>query len=306
MAMRLLADVNKGGDEAEIAASLPTSLALAASPAACAFITEAVIFPNEPPESVNKRQELISPFIQSRRSTTNGRRGRSGQSHLRVYPTSVCPRPMRGLKVGVLGIQGAVSEHVNALERLSSRYDQMEALEVVVIRSGPLPANLDGLIIPGGESTTIRSVAKRSSLWGELQAWVRAGHPTMGTCAGLVLLADQLDPNPEEGEDILGGLACQVQRNFFGPQSESFIAPIQVATGAPAELGTPKGVFIRAPAVKSVNAGRVLATVEKGGTDVIVAVEQGACLGLAFHPELTENTAWHAYFINMIKQKSKE
>lgn len=211
---------------------------------------------------------------------------------------------MRKLKVGVLGIQGAVSEHVSILERLNND-NQMESLEVVVIRSSPLPADLDGLILPGGESTTIRSVAKRSDLWRELRDWVRAGHPTMGTCAGLVLLADRLDPS-HEGEDTLGGLACQVQRNFFGPQSESFVAPIRVVAGAPAELDTPKGVFIRAPAVRSINVGKILATVEKGDADVVVAVEQDACLGLAFHPELTENTAWHAYFINMIRTKSKE
>ncbi len=195
--------------------------------------------------------------------------------------------------IGVLALQGAFREHIHMLERLG-----VPAQEVR--KPGHLEG-LAGLIIPGGESTTMGIVAERWGLVTPLRRWVREGRPTWGTCAGMILLAQQVAGQKEGGQPVIGGLEIAVNRNYFGRQVDSFEAYLPVP-----ELGDPpiRAVFIRAPAVTAVGPGvEVLATVPgKEGRPVVVAVRQGAILATAFHPELTDDLRWHRLFLQMVQE----
>ncbi len=195
--------------------------------------------------------------------------------------------------IGVLALQGAFHEHIHMLERLG-----IPAREV---RKPEHLEGLAGLIIPGGESTTMGIVAERWGLVSPLQRWVREGRPTWGTCAGMILLAQQVAGQKEGGQPVIGGLDIAVNRNYFGRQVDSFEAYLSVPV-----LGDPpiRAVFIRAPAVVAVGPGvEVLATVPgKEGRPVIVAVRQGAILATAFHPELTDDLRWHELFLQMVQE----
>jgi len=204
-----------------------------------------------------------------------------------------------GMRVGVLALQGAFIEHEKILRRLG--------VEVVEVR---LPAHLeglDGLIIPGGESTTIGQVAERWGLLEPLRAFARAGRPVWGTCAGMIMLAnDVLDSVP--GQPLLGLMDIAVRRNAFGRQVDSFEADLDVPA-----LGEPPfhAVFIRAPIIERVGAGvEILARVEadpgvasesraSGEDGTVVAVRQGNLLATAFHPELTEDDRFHRLFLSL-------
>jgi 5'-phosphate synthase pdxT subunit len=195
------------------------------------------------------------------------------------------------MRIGVLALQGAFIEHEKILRRLG--------VEVVEVRMPAHLEGLDGLIIPGGESTTIGQVAERWGLLEPLRAFARAGRPVWGTCAGMIMLAnDVLDGIP--GQPLLGLMDISVRRNAFGRQVDSFEADLDV----PALGGLPfHAVFIRAPIIERVGAGvEVLARVEAepgpGGEDgTVVAVQQGNLLATAFHPELTEDDRFHRYFL---------
>ena len=199
------------------------------------------------------------------------------------------PQPLR---IGILGLQGAFIEHQHAL------YNLDPSIQVHIIRT-PGFSNLDGIILPGGESTVMSLMAKRLGIWKELGKWVKDGKPIMGTCAGLIMLARDVIGRVE-GQASLMGLDCQVHRNFYGEQYDSFVGTIKVAKGCPGleELAIP-GVFIRAPLILSAAPEvQVLATIERKEQEQIVAIQQKKCLGLAFHPELADSVAWHRYFIN--------
>ncbi|MEW1929252.1 pyridoxal 5'-phosphate synthase glutaminase subunit PdxT [Streptomyces sp. NPDC088360] len=188
--------------------------------------------------------------------------------------------------VGVLALQGDVREHLIALA-------SADAVARPVRRPEEL-ADVDGLVIPGGESTTISKLAALFGLLEPLRARVRAGMPVYGTCAGMIMLADKiLDPRSEQ--ETFGGIDMIVRRNAFGRQNESFEAAVDVAGigGDPVE-----GVFIRAPWVESVGA-RVEVLAEHGGH--IVAVRQGNALATSFHPELTGDHRMHALFVGMVR-----
>ncbi|MER5256359.1 MULTISPECIES: pyridoxal 5'-phosphate synthase glutaminase subunit PdxT [unclassified Streptomyces] len=188
--------------------------------------------------------------------------------------------------VGVLALQGDVREHLIALA-------SADAVARPVRRPEEL-ADVDGLVIPGGESTTISKLAALFGLLEPLRARVRAGMPVYGTCAGMIMLADKiLDPRSEQ--ETFGGIDMIVRRNAFGRQNESFEAAVDVAgiDGDPVE-----GVFIRAPWVESVGA-RVEVLAEHGGH--IVAVRQGNALATSFHPELTGDHRMHALFVGMVR-----
>lgn len=188
--------------------------------------------------------------------------------------------------IGVLALQGDVREHLIALA-------SADALARPVRRPEEL-AEVDGLVIPGGESTTMSKLAALFGMLEPLRERVRAGMPVYGTCAGMILLADKI-LDPRSGQETLGGIDMIVRRNAFGRQNESFEAAVEVAgiEGAPVE-----GVFIRAPWVESVGAqAKVVA--EHGGH--IVAVRQGNALATAFHPELTGDHRVHAYFVDMVR-----
>lgn len=194
------------------------------------------------------------------------------------------------LTVGVLALQGAFAEHIAMLERAAAR--------AVEVRKPEHLDDLDGLILPGGESTTMGLVAERWGLVEPLRAWVRAGRPTWGTCAGMILLAERATGQKQGGQPLLGGLDVTVNRNYFGRQVQSF----EVDLDAPALGPEPvHAVFIRAPAITEIGPGvQSLAALERTpGERVHVAVCQGLLLATAFHPELTADLRWHRLFLRM-------
>jgi 5'-phosphate synthase pdxT subunit len=194
------------------------------------------------------------------------------------------------LTIGVLALQGAFREHAVLLGRLGA--------DAVEVRKPEQLAGLDGLIIPGGESTTMGLVAERWGLVAPLRAWVRAGRPTWGTCAGMILLAERATGQKQGGQPLLGGLDVTVNRNYFGRQTASF----EVDLESPEVPGGPfRAVFIRAPAIVETGPGvAVLAQVVGHGEAVVVAVRQRNLLATAFHPELTDDPRWHQLFLEMV------
>ncbi|MFF3213816.1 MULTISPECIES: pyridoxal 5'-phosphate synthase glutaminase subunit PdxT [unclassified Streptomyces] len=188
--------------------------------------------------------------------------------------------------VGVLALQGDVREHLIALA-------SADAVARPVRRPEEL-AEVDALVIPGGESTTMSKLAVLFGMLEPLRERVRAGMPVYGTCAGMIMLADKLLDGRED-QETLGGIDMIVRRNAFGRQNESFEAQVDFAG---IEGGPVEGVFIRAPWVESVGgAAEVLATYD-GHT---VAVRQGNVLATSFHPELTGDDRVHAYFVDMVR-----
>ncbi|MER6118321.1 pyridoxal 5'-phosphate synthase glutaminase subunit PdxT [Streptomyces sp. A0642] len=188
--------------------------------------------------------------------------------------------------IGVLALQGDVREHLIALA-------SADALARPVRRPEEL-AEVDGLVIPGGESTTMSKLAVLFGMLEPLRERVRAGMPVYGTCAGMILLADKI-LDPRSGQETVGGIDMIVRRNAFGRQNESFEAAVEVAG---IDDGPVEGVFIRAPWVESVGA-RAEVVAEHGGH--IVAVRQGNALATSFHPELTGDHRVHAYFVDMVR-----
>jgi 5'-phosphate synthase pdxT subunit len=193
-------------------------------------------------------------------------------------------------RIGVLGLQGDVREHVRAIRE--------HGAEPTVVRRPEELAAVDGLILPGGESTTMSKLAVAFHLLEPLRERVRRGMPAYGSCAGMILLADQLD-NPATGQQTIGGLDVLVRRNAFGRQIDSFEAEVEF-TGFDKPF---HAVFIRAPWVEKVGpAVEVLAKVAGGPADGrIVAVRQGGLLATSFHPELTGDLRVHRLFVEMVR-----
>jgi 5'-phosphate synthase pdxT subunit len=191
------------------------------------------------------------------------------------------------MKIGVLGLQGSFIEHIAMLSRLG--------IETVDVR---LPESLDaisGLIIPGGESTTISKLLRDFKLTEKIKKLGKAGLPILGTCAGLIMLANRVTGNSVEP---LGLMDITVNRNAFGRQVDSFEADIPVTVLGEKPFPC---VFIRAPVVEYVGEGvEVLARLQNGR---IVAAKQGKLLALAFHPELTADTRFHEYFLTIVTGK---
>ncbi|ARF60745.1 MULTISPECIES: pyridoxal 5'-phosphate synthase glutaminase subunit PdxT [Streptomyces] len=188
--------------------------------------------------------------------------------------------------IGVLALQGDVREHLIALA-------SADALARPVRRPEEL-AEVDGLVIPGGESTTMSKLAALFGMLEPLRARVRTGMPVYGTCAGMILLAEKI-LDPRSGQETVGGIDMIVRRNAFGRQNESFEAAIDVVgvDGGPVE-----GVFIRAPWVESVGADTEVIAEHDGH---IVAVRQENALATSFHPELTGDHRMHALFVDMVR-----
>ena len=193
--------------------------------------------------------------------------------------------------IGVLALQGDVREHLHVLETLGAR-------PVAVRRPSEL-ASVDGLVLPGGESTTMAKLARIFELLGPLRDRVAEGLPMFGTCAGMILLADRIEDGVV-GQETLGGLDIAVRRNAFGRQVDSFEGDVAIEGIAGGDF---HAVFIRAPWVEEVGGDvRVLGRV-KDGADAgrIVAVRQGNLLATAFHPELTGDLRVHRYFVEMVR-----
>lgn len=192
----------------------------------------------------------------------------------------------RRVSIGVLALQGAFAEHVAILRHLGA--------DAVEVRTPAQMEGLDGLILPGGESTTMGLVAERWGLVEPLRKWVHGGKPTWGTCAGMILLADYATGQKQGGQPLIGGLHVTVNRNFFGRQVDSFETTLTVPSFDPPFS---PGIFIRAPAITELGEG-VTSLAELPGR-IYVAVTQGPILATAFHPELTPDMRWHALFIEM-------
>jgi 5'-phosphate synthase pdxT subunit len=188
--------------------------------------------------------------------------------------------------IGVLALQGDVREHLTALATA-------DAVARPVRRPEEL-AEVEGLVIPGGESTTMSKLAVLFGMLEPLRERVRAGMPVYGTCAGLIMLADKI-LDPRSGQETIGGIDMIVRRNAFGRQNESFEAAVAIEA---VEGGPVEGVFIRAPWVESVGA-EVSVLAEHGGH--IVAVRQKNALATSFHPELTGDHRLHQYFADMVR-----
>jgi 5'-phosphate synthase pdxT subunit len=195
------------------------------------------------------------------------------------------------MKIGVLALQGAFIEHEKMLQRLG-----VETQEV------RLPRDLDGVagvIIPGGESTTIGKLAVQYNLIEPLRELAQAGKPVWGTCAGLIFMAKDVGRD----QPLLGLLDVTVQRNAFGRQVDSFEANISIK-GVDGDKPF-HAIFIRAPLIESVGANvEVLARVEKDDEEVIVAAQQGNLLVTSFHPELSNDDRFHRYFVNMADRQA--
>jgi len=198
------------------------------------------------------------------------------------------------VKIGVLALQGAFREHAAIFRSLGA--------EAVEVRLPSQLSGLDGLVIPGGESTTMGNLAESFDLTDPLRDFV-AGQPVWGTCAGLILLAERASGQKQGGQNLIGGLNVTVDRNYFGRQGESFEIDLEVPaldghSGPDDPEGPFHAIFIRAPAVVETGEGvEVLASLPGGP---IAAVRQGRLLGTAFHPELGGDLRFHRYFAGMI------
>lgn len=194
-------------------------------------------------------------------------------------------------RVGVLALQGDVREHQRILTDLGAQAPRVRTPDDLAV--------VDGLVIPGGESTTIARLAVVLDMIDPLRAAVSSGMPVYGSCAGMILLADRLVDAPAD-QMTIGGLHVTVRRNAFGRQVNSFEADLDVAGISPPRL---RAVFIRAPSVDDVQPGvAVLARI--GGLDAdgtIVAVEQGPLLATSFHPELTGDVRMHRHFLRLVR-----
>ncbi|MEU1789423.1 pyridoxal 5'-phosphate synthase glutaminase subunit PdxT [Streptomyces sparsogenes] len=190
------------------------------------------------------------------------------------------------MSIGVLALQGDVREHLAALAAAGA--------EARPVRRAEELAEVHGLVIPGGESTTMSKLAVVFGMLEPLRERVRAGMPVYGTCAGMIMVADKILDGRDD-QETLGGIDMTVRRNAFGRQNESFEAAIDFAG---VEGGPVEGVFIRAPWVESVGTGvEVLATYG----DHAVAVRQGNVLATSFHPELTGDHRVHALFVDLVR-----
>jgi 5'-phosphate synthase pdxT subunit len=197
--------------------------------------------------------------------------------------------------IGVLALQGDVREHVGALEASGAR--------AVLVRRERELTDLDGIVLPGGESTTIDKLLRAFVLAEPLRSRIAEGLPAYGSCAGMILLADRLlDGIP--GQQTLGGLDITVRRNAFGRQVDSFETDLTIEGIDDSATRPMHAVFIRAPWVEDVGpAATVLGAVATGpAAGRIVAVRQGRLLATSFHPEVTGDTRVHRMFVRIVRE----
>ncbi|WP_018658017.1 pyridoxal 5'-phosphate synthase glutaminase subunit PdxT [Actinomadura flavalba] len=198
--------------------------------------------------------------------------------------------------IGILALQGDVREHARALESAGAR--------TVRVRRPEELERIDGLVIPGGESTTMIKLAAVFDLLEPLRKRIEGGLPAYGSCAGMIMLADRIEDGVT-GQQTIGGIDMTVRRNAFGRQVDSFESPVPM----PEVGGAPfHAVFIRAPWVESVGDGVQVLGRAEGGPEVdrIVAVRQGRLMATAFHPELTGDHRVHHYFADLVRRATEE
>jgi pyridoxal 5'-phosphate synthase pdxT subunit len=199
-----------------------------------------------------------------------------------------------GPVIGVLALQGDVPEHLRALEDVGAR--------AVPVRRPEELHQLDGLIIPGGESTTLWRLSVAFDMLEPLRKLIASGLPAFGSCAGMIMLADRL-ADGVTGQLTFGGIDMTVRRNAFGRQVDSFERDITLSGLGTGDAGPLRAVFIRAPWVEQNGENvAVLGTEERTGR--IVAVRQGQLLATAFHPELTPDRRIHELFVDIVKDNT--
>lgn len=203
---------------------------------------------------------------------------------------------MTGVTIGVLAVQGDVAENI-AATRMAMDELGVEGMVREVKRPEQI-SELDGLVIPGGESTVIGTLSLINGSLKKIKEKIASGMPVLGTCAGMILLSKKAKDRivGEMEQPLLDFLDIQIERNTFGRQRESFEAEISLE-----KIGIPsfRGVFIRAPSV--IEAGKNVEILSKVG-EKIVAVKQGNIIGTSFHPELTEDISLHKYFVSLVKK----
>jgi 5'-phosphate synthase pdxT subunit len=196
------------------------------------------------------------------------------------------------MNVGVLALQGDFREHLLALGECG--------VSGKLVKTAAEIAQVDALVIPGGESTAIYKLAKAFDLFELISHRIADGMPTYGSCAGMILVSKSI-VDPASGQETFGGIDMQVRRNAFGRQTESFEVDLDFKGITGKQF---RGVFIRAPWVESYGAGvEVLASVEIAGVSHPVAVSSGKVLATAFHPELTGDNRVHRFFIEELCKK---
>jgi 5'-phosphate synthase pdxT subunit len=214
-----------------------------------------------------------------------------------AYPWWVSASEVR---IGVLAVQGDVREHVHALSAFE--------VQVFGVRRPRELDDVDALVIPGGESTTMDKLVRAFDLQEPLRKRIADGMPVYGSCAGMIMLADRIaDARPDQ--ETLGGIDITVRRNAFGRQVDSFEVDLHIpriaelTTAPPGHPATFKAVFIRAPWVEEMGeAVEVLATVEAGpAAGRVVAIRQGNLLATSFHPEVTGDHRVHEYFTQIVR-----
>ena len=195
----------------------------------------------------------------------------------------------KGPLIGVLALQGAFREHVAALNRLGAATRELRQLKDL--------EGIDALVIPGGESTTMGKLLVDLEMLAPLRARIEAGMPVYGSCAGLILLCRRIEGSEQPR---LGVLDATVRRNAFGRQVDSFEANLEIPELGPEPL---PAVFIRAPVILATGPEvRILARVQMDGAERAVAVRQGRILATSFHPELTPDTRFHCYFLEICRE----
>ncbi|TRY68788.1 hypothetical protein TCAL_03067 [Tigriopus californicus] len=222
------------------------------------------------------------------------------------------------MNIGVLACQGAFAEHLVALKHVVQ--DLELSFHLVEVRdSSQLDSDLRGLIIPGGESTTLNIFFGQEAFLSKLKQWMCSTNPppvVWGTCAGLIVLSDQVEHEKTGGQLEIGGLAVTTSRNFFGRQNKSFEQKLDLLTEDLVECypydKSPNfpGIFIRAPGIQAIKPSqnvRVLAEL-RGYPGLpnpsAVAVEQGSLMACSFHPELSKDLRFHAYFVRKVLKSS--
>ncbi len=205
---------------------------------------------------------------------------------------------MSGINIGVLAVQGDVAENISAT-RMAMDELGVEGI-VSEVKTPEQISDLDGLIIPGGESTVIGTLSLINGSLKKVKEKIASGMPVLGTCAGMILLSKKAKDRVvgEMEQPLLDYLDIKIERNAFGRQKNSFEADVSLE-----KIGIPKfqGVFIRAPSV--VDAGKTVEVLSKID-EKIVAVRQGNIIGTSFHPELTEDLSLHKYFVNLVQKKN--
>ena len=202
---------------------------------------------------------------------------------------------MEKVNIGILGVQGDIEEHIVSVES-AFRETAMDGL-VSIVKYPEQIDSINGLIIPGGESTSIGKLSNTLDFHNTIKKKITQGMPVLGTCAGLIFLSNQIVQSPSNiSQKLLGALEIETERNAFGRQHDSFQSEFPIP-----KFGLDKfmGVFIRAPRIRSIGSNvEILAKLN----DTIIAVKQGNIIATCFHPELSNTVIFHKYLIELVRE----